>query len=874
VTSTSSPRRVAGACAVVLLFVLAAAASVTAAPREAAGGGGRTAEPGPAFGTAATATETAPPAGAGGHAAAPVVEALSIAEVPVAAKKELNRLRHLETAMRPDPDEGRIETALPPVAAYLARLQSQTAALRLEDLAPRDLEDAATRWRRHEAEVDEWQKTLERRIQELDRAAAELRATRAGWERTRAAATAAEAPAALVEQIDDVLRAVSAAQETLAARFDRVVTTQGRVGELVDLIDGVVARIGDVRHEQDLHLYRAEAPSLLSALRGARGGAAIGGQVRDTGGVLRAAAGEFLASYGKRMPWHAVLFLLTAVLLAGIGRAARRLEGDDPEAVATLEAARHILDRPVSAAFILALFMARPFYPLAPPPVMHGLMLAALLPVLRVLPRIVWPEMRGPLWGLALLVGLREASMVASEGTLLHRLLLLAVSLLGFAAAFLVAAPGGRGAARRGGAVWNVVLVGTRIALVVLAAAVLANVSGRVWLADRLASATILTSYAALLLFAGVMVLDGVVVIGLRQAGPRRLASVRNNGPLLRRRIRRVLDVAAIAWWVSIALGAFRIREPVLEGLRLLAATPLEVGSLRVSLGDLLTFATAIVIAVLLSRFVRFVLSEDILPPLSVEPGVRPMMLMLVHYIIVGLGVIFGIAAAGFPVDRLTLLISALGVGVGFGLQNLVNNFVSGLSLIFERPIRIGDQVQVGALVGRVESIGLRATVVRTVQGSEVIVPNADLITKEVTNWTLSDRLRRIEIAVGVAYGTDPEKVIALLGGAARGHTSVLPDPPPVVVFQRFGESSLDFALRFWTIGDERWATVESEVRIAVSRALAGAGIAIPFPQREMRIVSGDPSVLPNLGRPAPGPRAPEPPATEPTPPEPQPSAR
>jgi small-conductance mechanosensitive channel len=348
-----------------------------------------------------------------------------------------------------------------------------------------------------------------------------------------------------------------------------------------------------------------------------------------------------------------------------------------------------------------------------------------------------------------------------------------------------------------------------------------------------------------------------VSVILLRQAGARAMASVRNNEALLRRRVRWVLDIAATTWWLFAALGAFQIREPVMMALHAVAAAPLEVGSLKVSFGDLMTFAVAIALAFLLSRFVRFILVEDILPRLALEPGVRPMVLMLVHYAIVGLGVIFGVAAAGFPVDRLPLLISAF--GVGFGLQHQVNNFVSGLSLIFERPIRIGDQVQVGTLVGRVESIGIRATVPRTAQGSEVIVPNADLITKEVTNWTLSDRLRRIEITVGVAYGTDPQGVIDLLSAAARGHADVLAQPAPVVLFQRFGESSLDFALRFWTTNDDRWLSVESEVRVAVCRALDAAGIAIPFPQRDLHLVSVDPAVRGALSGPAPGSGRPDP---------------
>src|SRR5262249_55019901 len=153
---------------------------------------------------------------------------------------------------------------------------------------------------------------------------------------------------------------------------------------------------------------------------------------------------------------------------------------------------------------------------------------------------------------------------------------------------------------------------------------------------------------------------------------------------------------------------------------------------------------------------------------------------------------------AGISLSRFTLLAGALGVGLGFGLQNIVSNFVAGLILLFERPIQVGDVVDVGSLVGAVARIGMRSSTVRTAEGAEVIVPNGDLIPKSSTTWTLSDRRRRVEIRVGVAYGTDPEKVIALLLEAAGDHPEALADPAPAAYFIGFGDSSLDFVLQVW----------------------------------------------------------------------------
>jgi small-conductance mechanosensitive channel len=191
-----------------------------------------------------------------------------------------------------------------------------------------------------------------------------------------------------------------------------------------------------------------------------------------------------------------------------------------------------------------------------------------------------------------------------------------------------------------------------------------------------------------------------------------------------------------------------------------------------------------------------------------------------------------------------------VGVGVGFGLQNVVNNFVSGLILLFERPIQVGDSVQLGTLTGEVKRIGIRSSTVRTFDGAEVIVPNANLVSDQVTNWTLSDRMRRIDLDIGIAYGTDPQRVVAVLTEVARSSPGVLPEPAPVVLFLGFGDSALNFQVRAWTARFEEWMKTRSDLGLAVQMALRAEGIDIPFPQRDVRIVRepDEPRALPERG--------------------------
>jgi potassium-dependent mechanosensitive channel len=193
----------------------------------------------------------------------------------------------------------------------------------------------------------------------------------------------------------------------------------------------------------------------------------------------------------------------------------------------------------------------------------------------------------------------------------------------------------------------------------------------------------------------------------------------------------------------------------------------------------------------------------------------------------------------------------AFGVGIGFGLQSVVNNFVSGLILLFERPIHIGDTIEAGGITGSVRRIGIRSSVVRTGQGAEVIVPNAQLITERVTNWTLSDRQRLIELPVGVSYSAHPKRVIDMLESVAQAHAQVLRQPAPRAFFTGFGDSAMNFELRAWTDQFEQWFQIRSELAAAVYDAGQAAGISFPSPQLEVRLLQHP------LAQPAAGP-APE----------------
>ena len=287
---------------------------------------------------------------------------------------------------------------------------------------------------------------------------------------------------------------------------------------------------------------------------------------------------------------------------------------------------------------------------------------------------------------------------------------------------------------------------------------------------------------------------SGAVTGLLRSSVARRLRLVRDHGEVVRQRIITLQVWTAVGVWVYGMLQSVGLDGNDRQRVGTVLGAKLEVGTVSLSLGSLVAFGVTLWLSFTLSRFLRFVLDEDVLPRLTLPRGVPAAISTGTHYLILVAGFLIAIGAAGFDLGKFTLLAGALGVGIGFGLQNVVNNFVSGLILLFERPVQTGDMIEVGPLQGEVKRIGIRSSTVRTFDGADVIVPNASLISERLVNWTFSDRARRIDLEVGVAYGSDPNKVLALLLETAHAHGEVMSLPEPQAYFTNFQDSALAFA--------------------------------------------------------------------------------
>jgi small-conductance mechanosensitive channel len=316
------------------------------------------------------------------------------------------------------------------------------------------------------------------------------------------------------------------------------------------------------------------------------------------------------------------------------------------------------------------------------------------------------------------------------------------------------------------------------------------------------------------------------------------LRSARAADPGLLRALRAALGVAAIGGVAVVTLGNLRLTAATLSAVDSLLDSTVVVGAVSLPATAIAAAAGIALGTLVLSAVTEFVLDREVFPRLRLRPGVGDAIATFTRWVILIAGTLLALAALGIDTTKLTLVAGALSVGIGFGLQHVVNNFVSGLILIIERPVSVGDLVEIGPLIGEIKRIGMRSSSVRTTQGAEVIVPNSDLASKEVINWTRSDRQRRYNIDVGVAYGSDPVRVMRLLEEAAREVPEVMSEPAPMAMFQGFGDSSLDFRLLAWVSTIDLGPQAQTALRIAVLRKLEAAGIEIPFPQRDVHLVT------------------------------------
>jgi potassium efflux system protein len=795
-------------------------------------------------GAIATAADAPAEAPAATKPAPPAIEPIGPAAIPLRADADERFVQDVMARARQADPSAKLVAPLDSLATGVRELSETFKSDDLQLLPAIRLESLERHWNFYDGQLADWRAQLQRVTGRYTELAAELAKRRAVWEATRDAPERGSLPPALSERVESVLAEITQAERALSLPLDHQLDLARRGNAVQLAVDsGRKAVVAAIAY-YDRRLLTIDAPPLwqawhdLTVSEQAIKGLTLGLQIEN----------QFLQEYNRaRVVSSRIRTLITLGLLPfflWLSRRSRATVSEDPE----LQASNQVLQRPISSWLLLALVGVLFFEPDAPLILHQSALVLALIPVLRLLPRKVftllgpWPYIATGLYLLYqlgfLLVGVPP----------LHRLHQLVIAALTLGALLWLLLRSQRPAAASRLAVQSrVVRVFGWLAAGALVVGMVGTVLGNVTLGEVLTSGVLDGGYVGLVLYAGTAVLNSILklLLARREVSRFRVVSQRT-GPLLQR-LAQLIGLGAFLIWIVVVLNQFRVYRPMAAWVLGVMRHPIGYGEISVTLSGVLTFLASVWVAFWLARTIRIVLQDEVLQKMELPRGVGNSIATLTYYALVTIGLSIALVASGFQMSQLTIVVGALGVGIGFGLQNVVNNFVSGLILMFERPIQPGDVVEVSGTAGKVRDIGMRATTLTTFEGADVVVPNGTLLSEKLINWTLSDMNRRLEVNVGVAYGSDPKQVIELLLQVAKSTPGVAGTPEPGVIFVGFGASSLDFAIRAWTNNYGEWVAIRSDMTIRVYDALNAAGIEIPFPQQDLHVRSVSPAAAARL---------------------------
>jgi potassium-dependent mechanosensitive channel len=744
--------------------------------------------------------------------------------VPAEAQSAMTSLQEIDASLSRDQSGASV------IAGSLSNLRSEIDARIAEDMrlltaSPSfdTLYRLKSTWQNFGDNLSALARELAQRATSLEEERARLDQLNKTWQATLQSAKQPDTPQPVLQSVQSVVDSLEQTRQAAESDRARVLTLQGRVSEQQARVRRALSSIEQAESRALKDLLVRDSQPIWS------GGTSLGREWEKQGGESFSSQLKTSTAFSKRLPEtfliHALVIVVIATALQWMRRRIRKLAEEKPD----LQRAVPILDLPVSTAFVLSFLISPSIYPQAPRFIQAILGTVALIPTIVILRRLLERNLYPILNALVIMYFVGQLQVLAASLPVLARFIFLGQMLGGslFLAWLLRSRRLSTIAAETHGRLWRAMQVIAKIGLILLPAALLANIFGYVNLGNLLGIVFLRSTYIAALLYTAIRILEGLIIIALqvRPLGSLRVISLHR--PMLQRRTCRVLEFLAFLFWLSLILKFFGLLAPLIATTQAALNTELAIGSLNISVHSILAFLIAIWASFLVSRFLRFLLEEDVYHHFDLAPGTPYAISTMLHYAILLLGFCIALGALGIDLTKITILAGAFSVGIGFGLQNVINNFVSGLILLFERPIKIGDVIEVSGIAGEVRRIGIRASVIRTTDGSEVIVPNGSLISTQVTNWTFSDVLRAIEVSVNVVGGADPQRVFELLKSTAAGHPGVAKEPPPQVYVVNFTAGAVTFQLRAWTDRYHDWAQLRSDLSVAVNDALARDKIAI-----------------------------------------------
>jgi len=747
---------------------------------------------------------------------------IPLSEIASQTESTLRSVQSIEATLSTDPITATVEKRLPALSREIELRGGEMAKFLGESVPLELLHSMETVLQRYHDQLSSWNRDLSGRSKILGAQIAQLDGLSKLWKSTLQLPELSRAAPEIPKRVESLIDSIDQTRQAAESLRARDLALQGHVLETTTRLQAIEPAFEQAHASAVKNLFVQESPPIW------RLGIAQW-KAEGQASLIPPASAALLKAYIRRQPTilalHVVIFLLLLLCGYWLRRAIQRWTEEE----ASLRQAAAVFDLPVATAITLSFLVTGSIYSTAPfllRAILWGVFLISIVFILR---RLIDRSLLPILYALIVIYLVDQFRLLASLQPVWGRLIF-GVEMLG-GMLFLIwliwsrqSSAAGRGSTQL---FPRAVRVAIQISLIVFMATFLANVLGYVNFANLLGGGLLRSAYVGAAVYTGLRIVEGLIMISLGTPPVGLVRAVRLNRQMLQLRICGVAAFLGFVYWAGLTLSFFGLLTPLITNTEEVLRANLAIGTLNISLRQILVFLVTIWAAFATSRFLRFLLDEGIYHHWHLARGVPQAISAVVHYAVLLIGFFVSLAVLGVDLTKVTILAGAFTVGVGIGLQTVINNFVCGLILLFERPIKVCDIIQIDTDIGEVRRIGIRACVIRTRDGSEIIVPNGTIITNKVTNWTLSDWYRVIEVPVTVTRGPTPQQVVEILKRVAANQTGVIKEPVPHAYVVNFAASTVTFNLRAWTERYEDWVQVRSDLSVAVDEALMREKIAV-----------------------------------------------
>lgn len=698
------------------------------------------------------------------------------------------------------------------------------------------LENTYRAWSGYETKLTNWKTTVNNKIDHIQNHIDELEFSKAVWELTLAEVKNSNAPKELLDRISFFLQEIKDVEKNFVKLRREMILREDNITELISLTDDVKEEVSQLQQHLRDNLFVANKSVLWKVNFSSSEIVPIGPRISKAWHENAKTVNNFTKEIRY---FYLILTILLVILLYYFIRNRFRklgLTDADPNAVVIK---RIFFEHPYSTSIFLIGILFIIFYSNMPL-ILIGIMGTIILVCsMFFLPHVIGIQAKRIITIVFILYIFNLFEILFWYFGNYSRIYITLESLVAILLVYKYGVAGFRKWKKDVHSFVKVFRFFATVLLVMFSLALLSNLFGFVNLAVLLLKVGVKTAAIFVVIFSAYIIIRAIIIALIEIGRHSHYKLMENRWDKLEKRSIQVLKVLAVLFLVKFMFQTMEIYRPVMDWLTAFLSHEWEIGTLGISIGSVLSMLLILAITFLISRFIKIIIEDEILAHSKLPKGVPAAISVTIRYFIITLGVLMALSAAGIDLSKFGLLAGALGVGIGFGLQNIVNNFISGLILVYERPINVGDTIEVENLMGTVNRIGIRSSNVRTYDGAEVVVPNGNLISNQLINWTLSDNKRRVELKVGTAYGTDPNVVLELLKKVAMNHEDVLKTPEPRALFEEFGDSSLNFRLLFW-VPFEMGIGAKSDIAIGVYNIFKENNIEIPFPQVDLHVKKED----------------------------------